>query len=65
MTDSGKTQVTTDNEDTAADLEHQEEIKQAQVLQREGVETALMDHDSSEAGEEIDGVQEPTEEEVS
>ena len=41
----------------AADLEEQGETKQDQVLQREGVETALMDSDRSDAGEHIDGVE--------
>jgi hypothetical protein len=65
MPDTGKAPVGAgDRADVAADLEEQGDIKQDQVLEREGVETALMDADQSEAGEHIEGV-DTSEEEVS
>jgi hypothetical protein len=40
------------------ELAEEQEEKEAQVLQREPLETELMDHDESGAGEEVDGVEE-------
>jgi hypothetical protein len=39
--------------DRPDDLEEQQRIKDDEVLEREGLETALMEHDESEAGEDI------------
>ncbi len=44
-------------ERTDAELPDEQEEKDAQVLQREPLETELMDHDESEVGEEVDGVE--------
>jgi hypothetical protein len=66
MPDAGKAQVGAgERPEAAAELADQHETKQDQVLQREGVETALMDADRSEVGEHIDEVESSEEEEVS
>ena len=44
-------------ERTEADLSAEQEEKDSQVLQREPLETDLMDHDESDVGEEVDGVE--------
>ena len=41
----------------AEELAEAEEKKDDEVLEREGVETALMDEDRSEVGERIEGVE--------
>ena len=41
----------------AAELAGTEEKKDDAVLEREGVETELMDEDRSEVGEEVEGVE--------
>ncbi|MCA1657294.1 MAG: hypothetical protein LC713_06255 [Actinobacteria bacterium] len=45
-------------DDVDAEVAELEEEKEAQVLEREGLEEELMDEDRSEVGEEITGVQE-------
>ena len=44
-------------DDGAQELAETEEEKESQVLEREGVETDLMDHDRSEVGEGVEGVE--------
>ena len=39
--------------DEPDDLEEQQRTKDDEVLEREGLETELMEHDESEAGEDI------------
>lgn len=46
--------TTDDSEELAEELDE----KDAQVLQREPLETELMDEDASDVGEDIDGVEE-------
>ncbi len=43
-------------DDAARELAETEEEKESQVLEREGVETELMDEDRSEVGERVEGV---------
>ncbi len=51
--------TSTDNEDDAAEeLAETEQEKESQVLQREPVETELMDEDRSDVGERVEGVEE-------
>ncbi len=44
-------------DDAAEELAQTEQEKDSQVLEREGVETELMDEDRSEVGEEVEGVE--------
>lgn len=44
-------------DDAAQDLAETEGEKDAQVLEREGVETELMDEDRSGVGEQVEGVE--------
>ncbi len=46
-----------EHDDAGPELAEVEEEKDAQVLEREGVEAELMDDDRSEVGEQITGVQ--------
>ncbi len=39
------------------ELAEEQAEKDSQVLQREPLETELMDHDESDVGEEVDGVE--------
>ena len=49
--------ASTPSDDAAQDLADTEGEKDAQVLDREGVETELMDDDRSQVGEEVEGVE--------
>ncbi len=44
-------------DDPAAELAETEQKKDDEVLEREGVETELMDADRSDVGERVDGVE--------
>lgn len=44
-------------DDAAAELAETQDKKDDEVLEREGVETELMDEDRSEVGEELEGVE--------
>ncbi len=44
-------------DDAAEELVQTEQEKESQVLEREGVETELMDEDRSEVGEQVEGVE--------
>ena len=44
-------------DDGGQELARTEEEKEGQVLEREGVETELMDEDRSEVGEQVEGVE--------
>ena len=48
---------TEDDRDAAEELAEVQDEKEAQVLEREPLETELMDEDRSEAGEGIEGVE--------
>ncbi|HEX2192144.1 MAG TPA: hypothetical protein VHH09_03045 [Acidimicrobiales bacterium] len=45
------------DEQAAAELADTQETKDDEVLEREGVETELMDADRSEVGERVEGVE--------
>ena len=49
--------TTPPDEGAAAELAETEEKKDDQVLEREGVESELMDRGRSEVGEDVDGVE--------
>ena len=49
--------TTPPDEGAAAELADTQEKKDDAVLEREGVETELMDDDRSEVGEEVEGVE--------
>ena len=44
-------------DDAARDLAETEDEKESQVLEREAVETELMDEDRSGVGEQVEGVE--------
>ncbi len=44
-------------DDAARDLAETEDEKESQVLEREAVETELMDEDRSDVGEQVEGVE--------
>ncbi len=49
--------TTSPTDDGAQELAETEEEKQSQVLEREAVETELMDEGESEVGEQVEGVE--------
>ncbi len=49
--------MTSPTDDAGEELARTEEDKESQVLEREGVETELMDEDRSEVGERVEGVE--------
>ncbi len=50
--------MSTDRREPQEDLAEQSQIKEDEVLEREGFEQELMDDDASEVGRDVDGVQE-------
>jgi hypothetical protein len=55
--DEGSAVPTEDDQNTARELAEVEEEKESQVLEREPLETELMDDDRSEVGEDIEGIE--------
>ncbi len=49
--------MTNPTDDAAEELARTDDEKESQVLEREGVETELMDDDRSEVGEQVEGVE--------